>query len=126
MKLSGGIAGVIDGPCTDAAEIVGYDLPVWSRGVSPITTGKYDLGGRLNQPVSVGGVVVMPGDYVLCDPSGVLVLPPEEAEAEARRALSVQEKGAASRQKIIDGARMSEVYGAKTLVDQALAGSDPI
>ena len=48
----------------------------------------YDLGGRMNVPVAIGGVVVTPGDAVLCDESGVLVLPPDEAEAEARRRTS--------------------------------------
>jgi regulator of RNase E activity RraA len=121
VKTAGGIAGVIDGPCTDIDEIAHYDLPVWSRGCAPITTGKHDLGGRLNRPVSVGGAVVHPGDYVLCDGSGVLVLPPHEAEAEARRALEVQEKGAISRQRVIDGTPMSEVYGARAVVERALA-----
>ncbi|GBQ67920.1 demethylmenaquinone methyltransferase [Ameyamaea chiangmaiensis NBRC 103196] len=93
VKASGAAAGVVDGPVTDQAEIEESDLPMWAAGVAPITTRIYDLGGRMNVPVSIGGAVVQPGDYVLADESGVLVLPPAEAEAEARRALEVQARG---------------------------------
>lgn len=120
VKAAGGIAGVVDGPCTDFAEIEACDLPMWCKGASPITTRKYDLGGRLNMPVSVGGAVVMPGDYLLCDASGVLVLPPDEAEAEARQALLIQEKGAANRERVANGERLSDIYGGRELVEKSL------
>ncbi len=64
-KAAGSKAGLVDGPCTDLEEIEESDLPVWCRGLAPITTRIYDLGGMLNRPVSIGGVVVMPGDAVL-------------------------------------------------------------
>ena len=75
-KAAGAKAGVVDGPCTDLEEIEASDFPMWCRGYAPITTRLYDLGGRLNMPVCIGGAVVMPGDAVLCDDSGVLILPP--------------------------------------------------
>ncbi|MEM6467242.1 MAG: RraA family protein, partial [Pseudomonadota bacterium] len=54
-----GVAGVvIDGPCTDVPEIEDYELPVWCRGPSPITTRLYDIGGAFNVDVSIGGAVV--------------------------------------------------------------------
>ena len=92
-KAAGAKAGVVDGPCTDIEEIEASDFPMWCRGMAPITTRIYDLGGRMNVPVSIGGVVVNPGDAVLCDDCGVLVLPPEEAEAEARTAIAKQAAG---------------------------------
>jgi regulator of RNase E activity RraA len=92
-KAAGAKAGVVDGPCTDIEEIEASDFPMWCRGMAPITTRIYDLGGRMNVPVSIGGVVVNPGDAVLCDDCGVLVLPPEEAEAEARAAIAKQAAG---------------------------------
>lgn len=116
VKAAGGIGGVIDGPCTDAAEIIESDMPVWSRGISPITTRQYDLGGRMNRPVCVGGVVVMPGDAVLCDHSGVLVLPPDEAEAEARKALAFQESGLAIEARLRAGESLPTLSGATARV----------
>lgn len=99
-KAAGALAGIVDGPCTDLEEIENSDFPVWARGLSPITTRLYDLGGALNIPVSCGGVPVMPGDVILADDSGVLVLPVAEAEAVARRALKMQEAGKAREQEV--------------------------
>lgn len=90
-KAAGAVAGVVDGPCTDIAEIRDSEFPVWGRGLSPITTRIYNLGGGMNIPVSCGGAVVMPGDAILADDSGVLVIPRAEVRTVAERALSMQE-----------------------------------
>lgn len=111
-KAAGAKAGVVDGPCTDLEEVEASDFPLWGRGLAPITTRIYDLGGRLNVPVAIGGVVVSPGDAVLCDESGVLVLPPEEAEAEARAAIARQERGLATQARVAAGERLGDISGA--------------
>ena len=115
-KASGAKAGVVDGPCTDLEEIEASDFPMWCRGLAPITTRIYDLGGALNRPVSIGGAVVIPGDAVLCDETGVLVLPAAEAEAEARRAIERQASGLKSQDKVRGGAKLGELSGATALV----------
>jgi regulator of RNase E activity RraA len=92
-KAAGAVAGIVDGPCTDLTEIQQSDFPIWSRGLSPITTRLYDLGGGMNIPISCGGAVVMPGDAILADESGVLVIPREEARDVAQEALRRQESG---------------------------------
>ncbi len=89
-KASGAVAGIVDGPCTDLTEIQDSDFPMWSRGLSPITTRLYDLGGGFNIPVSCGGAVVMPGDAILADESGVLVIPRDEVRAVSEEALRRQ------------------------------------
>jgi 4-hydroxy-4-methyl-2-oxoglutarate aldolase len=119
-KAAGAKAGVVDGPCTDLEEITASDFPMWCRGLAPITTRIYDLGGRLNYPVAIGGAVVMPGDAVLCDESGVLILGAHEAEAEAREAIARQERGMATQAKVAAGAKLGELSGASAKV---LAGS---
>jgi 4-hydroxy-4-methyl-2-oxoglutarate aldolase len=93
-------------------EIEASDFPMWCRGMAPITTRILDLGGRLNQPVSIGGAVVMPGDAVLCDDTGVLILPPHEAEDEARRAIEKQEAGLRTQDRVAAGAKLGEISGA--------------
>jgi 4-hydroxy-4-methyl-2-oxoglutarate aldolase len=115
-KTTGAKAGVVDGPCTDLEEIEASSFPMWCRGFAPITTRLYDLGGRLNRPVSIGGAVVMPGDAVLCDDSGVLVLPPAEAETEAREALAKQASGLERQQRVAEGAKLGDLSGASRLV----------
>jgi 4-hydroxy-4-methyl-2-oxoglutarate aldolase len=111
-KAAGAKAGVVDGPCTDLEEVEASDFPLWCRGIAPITTRIYDLGGRLNKPVSIGGVAVMPGDAVLCDESGVLVLPPGEAEAEARAAIERQARGLATQDRVAKGEKLGTISGA--------------
>jgi regulator of RNase E activity RraA len=120
-KAAGAVAGVVDGPCTDLEEIEAADFPVWCRGLAPITCRLYDLGGRLNFPVSVGGAVVMPGDAVLCDESGVLVLGPQEAAAEARLAIETQRKGIESQRQVAERrAKIGVLSGASEKVLAAL------
>ena len=120
VKAVGGAAGIIDGPCTDIEEMKSMGLPVWCRGSAPITTRQYDLGGRLNRPVCIGGVVVNPGDVMLCDDSGVLALPPEEAEAEARRALAFQKDEVEFQRRIANGEKLSALFGAHSRVEAAM------
>ena len=115
-KAAGAKAGVVDGPCTDLEEITVSDFPIWCRGLAPITTRLYDLGGRLNHPIAIGGAVVMPGDAVLCDESGVLVMGAREAEAEARQAIARQESGVALQGKVAGGAKLGELSGATAKV----------
>ena len=54
-KAAGAAAGIVDGPCTDLTEILNSDFPVWCRGLAPITTRLYNLGGTLNLPITCGG-----------------------------------------------------------------------
>lgn len=115
-KAAGAKAGVVDGPCTDMEEIEASDFPMWCRGMAPITTRIYDLGGALNRPVSIGGAVVMPGDAVLCDDTGVLILPAAEAESEARRAIERQAAGLVSQGKVAAGAKLGDLSGASAKV----------
>jgi regulator of RNase E activity RraA len=121
-KAAGAKAGVVDGPCTDLTEIRDSDFPMWCRGLAPITTRLYDLGGRLNKPVSCGGVAVMPGDVILADESGVLVLPRDEAEAEADAAIARQAHGLESQEKVKAGAKLGDLSGATAKVKAALGG----
>jgi regulator of RNase E activity RraA len=66
--------------------------------------------------VSIGGVVVMPGDAVLCDESGVVVLSPHEAAAEARRAIETQAKGLLTQDRVAKGEKLGVITGATALV----------
>ncbi len=69
-----GLAGVvIDGAVRDSVEIDEMDFPVFSVGTNP--NGPTKLApGRIGHPVSVGGVTVHPGDLVLGDADGVVVI----------------------------------------------------
>jgi 4-hydroxy-4-methyl-2-oxoglutarate aldolase len=70
---------VIDGGCRDTAALRQRGFPVWAAGVSVHGTTKNDP-GQVNTIVSVGGVTVHPGDYVIADDDGVVVIPPDQIE----------------------------------------------
>lgn len=115
-KAAGAAAGIVDGPCTDLAEIEQSQFPMWARGIAPVTTRLYDLGGYLNVPISCGGAVVQPGDAILADDSGVLVLPPDEVVAVTAAALDRQAKGAERERKVVAGAKLGDLTGANDKV----------
>jgi RraA family protein len=90
-----GLAGlVVDGAIRDVAEIRSRDFPVYARGVTH--RGPYKDGpGEINVPISVGGMVVHPGDIVVGDQDGLLAIPQEDAEGlieKARGVLEAEEK----------------------------------
>jgi RraA family protein len=74
-----GLAGfIIDGAIRDVAAIRASDLPCYARGVTH--KGPYKNGpGAINVPVSIGGLVVNPGDLVVGDEDGVVALSPAVA-----------------------------------------------
>lgn len=76
---TGAVGVAVDGPCTDPQEIATMTLGIWGRGVTALTTRVSDLGGAFNVPVAIGNVPVMPGDVVMGDDTGVIVLPRAEA-----------------------------------------------
>ncbi len=76
-----GIAGaVIDGPVRDSEEIRAMGFPVFSVGTNPNGPTKL-VPGRINWPISVGGIAVNPGDLVVGDADGVVVVEREKAES---------------------------------------------
>jgi 4-hydroxy-4-methyl-2-oxoglutarate aldolase len=119
-KAAGAVAGIVDGPCTDQLEIEQSDFPMWCRGLAPITTRLYNLGGILNGLIACGGVPVQPGDAILADESGVLVLPPDEVESVATAAIARQERGEANQERVRGGAKLGDLSGASRMVAEAL------
>ena len=113
----GAAGAVIDGPATDFSEIRRCQMPVWCRGPSSITTKLLNYGGDFNVPVSVGGQMICPGDAILSDESGVLVLKPHEVEAIARRAIDMQEKELVLLERLRKGEKLPDISGATKLVE---------
>ncbi|WP_045392534.1 RraA family protein [Falsirhodobacter sp. alg1] len=119
-KMAGALAVVLDGPCTDPDEIIEVGLPVFCTGVSAITTRLNDLGGALNMPVSCGNVPVIPGDFILLDQCGVLVIPPAEAAEVLEEASARQARAGRNRSRITAGEMLGDLSGASAKVAAAL------
>ncbi|WP_457012124.1 RraA family protein [Geodermatophilus sp. SYSU D00965] len=113
-----GIAGiVVDGLVRDLDGILALgDFPVFARGTTPL--GPLHRGpGEVNFPVSVGGIVVNPGDVIVGDADGVVVVPQESAESMLQR-LDARATGAAEYQSAVARGEFSNAW-----VDTMLAGN---
>ena len=79
LRYTKKVAGIIiDGPIRDIDEIGKWDFPVYCTGTTP--GGPYKEGpGEVNVPISCGGISVNPGDIILADPDGVIVIPRKDA-----------------------------------------------
>jgi regulator of RNase E activity RraA len=79
-KVRGLAGAVIDGAVRDITEIRQIGLPVWSRRVSPATSVGRMVSVDKQIPVMCGGIEVRPGDYLVADADGVVVVPQAAAE----------------------------------------------
>jgi RraA family protein len=93
---------VIDGAIRDVGALSQRDFPVYARGVTH--RGPYKNGpGEINVPVTVGGMVVHPGDIVVGDEDGVLAIAPADADAVIEGARKQAAKEAAALESIAEG-----------------------
>lgn len=102
-----GMTGVVtNGPCRDTDEIILEKIPVYSKyqggGTRP---GRIET-GAINRPVTVGGVMVRPGDMVVADGDGVVVVPREYAEKVAQIAWDIAKDDKKGRTKLYEQMRM--------------------
>ncbi|MBM3538592.1 MAG: RraA family protein [Alphaproteobacteria bacterium] len=116
------LAGVIiDGVATDIGEVRQYNVPLWCRGLSAVTTKRIGLGGEFCVPVTCGGANVNPGDVIIADECGVVVLDPKDAEAAAERAIGMQDAEIKSRARLDAGEKLPDISGATKMLQEALA-----
>lgn len=91
-----GLAGaILDGGVRDITEIRrDYDFQIFSRSVSPATTlGRFKTLSA-NAPVECGGIIVNPGDLIVADLDGVVVVPKEHVPAVLERATEIETREA--------------------------------
>jgi 4-hydroxy-4-methyl-2-oxoglutarate aldolase len=98
-----GIAGiVIDGASRDAEGMAAIGFPVFARAVLPMGPFK-DSPGAINVPISCGGVAVRPGDVVVGDADGVVVVPMEYAAEILSKAQAAAGKEQQMRERLAKG-----------------------
>ncbi|MBY8982187.1 MAG: orotidine 5'-phosphate decarboxylase [Candidatus Lokiarchaeota archaeon] len=104
-----GIAGVvIDGAVRDIDDIRKIKLPVYAKHFTP-TAGEPRGLGEINTSIICAGQRVDPGDWIVGDDSGVVVIPKAKAQEIANRAIDVLEKENRLREEIKRGSTLSEV-----------------
>lgn len=103
------IAGiVIDGPVRDVDDIRAYGFPVFATGVVP-NAGEPKGFGEIGAGITCCGQTVRPGDWIVGDESGVVVVPRERAYEVARRALEVRKTEQRIREEIRRGSTLASV-----------------
>jgi 4-hydroxy-4-methyl-2-oxoglutarate aldolase len=120
-RAAGCVGIVLDGMATDIAELRDFGLPVWARGLSAVTGKRQFAQGEFCVPVSCGGVAVRPGDAVLADENGVLVLSPADIAAAAERAIAMQEAEKVTLARIAAGEHMPDINGTNARIAELLA-----
>jgi 4-hydroxy-4-methyl-2-oxoglutarate aldolase len=118
--VKGIVGAVVDGVLTDRVEIEDLHFPVFGRGISPLTTRAPGLTGELNVPVRCGGLIVNPGDIVLADDDGIVVLPPGRIAEIVAICLPREQAGRDRQQRMRDGVPIGELTGARQRIDDAL------
>ena len=118
-----GIAGfVIDGAVRDTEECARGDFPVFAAGANPNGPLK-NSGGRINWPVSLAGTAVNPGDLIVGDADGVVVVPRETA-AEIVGAAQAKVDAEAERMKAIGRGELAQAWVADGLKAVGVLGKD--
>jgi 4-hydroxy-4-methyl-2-oxoglutarate aldolase len=109
QALRMGLAGlVINGAVRDAAAITAAGFPVFSRGLSIKGTGKHQP-GRINVPVIIGDVQIHPGDIIVGDQDGLVVVTHDEVDAVLAKSRAREEQETIFRAQIKKGATTVEL-----------------
>jgi len=112
-----GVAGIlVDGAVRDLDELAELGLPIWTRFVRAQGATKGDV-GKLDVPVVVGGAEIRPGDLVVMDCDGAVVVPADRVDEMLPAARERAERETAVRQRYRDGDLSYDLQGLRALVE---------
>ncbi|MDW5325325.1 4-carboxy-4-hydroxy-2-oxoadipate aldolase/oxaloacetate decarboxylase [Plantactinospora sp. KLBMP9567] len=117
LRARGVLGLVIDAGCRDVAALTELGFPVWSRAVSAQGTVKASP-GSVNVPIVLGGAYVRPGDVIVADDDGIVVVPRERAREVAAAGAEREAKEEEKRRQLADGVLGLDMYNLRPLLDR--------
>jgi regulator of RNase E activity RraA len=110
LRARGCAGAVIDGGCRDIEEILGQEFPVFCRYTTPADAVPRWRIEHWNTPVTIGSVRVEPGDYVVADRDGIVVIPAAMLDEVLERAEDVVATENEIRKAVREGVSPLEAY----------------
>ncbi|UCD70449.1 MAG: RraA family protein, partial [Syntrophobacterales bacterium] len=115
-KIRGAAGTIVDGPITDILEIRQHKFPVYYRCISALTTKLLGIDGEINTTIQCGGVTVHPGDLIVGDANGIVIVSPDETEYILEEALRRQEREKQLIRRLKEGELLPHITGVDKLI----------
>lgn len=109
-KIRGASAIVIDGYVRDVPELKELGIPIYARDYVS-NAGNPEAHGKIDVKIMINGTVVMPGDIIVCDGSGVVCVPLKKFDEVIEKAKGVVKKEDGIRKRILKGDLLGDILG---------------